>query len=38
VDSHAALRELMAGMVERVNLVTPAALLLPSDEFSADES
>ena len=38
VDSHAALRELMASMVERVNLVTPAALLIPSDEVSENES
>jgi hypothetical protein len=38
VDSHAGLREPMASMVERVNLVTPAALLIPSDEISEDES
>jgi len=38
VDSHAALRRLIATMIERVNLVTPAALLMSSgDEPEADQ-
>ena len=38
VDSHAALRRLIATMIERVNLVTPAALLMSSGgEPEADQ-